>query len=52
MRTDLGAIKKHLTRCEMLDISGVGGIRTHAGLTTPNGFRVRPLQPGLGTTPC
>ena len=31
--------------------SGVGGIRTHASLATPNGFRVRPLQPDLGTTP-
>ncbi len=30
---------------------GEGGIRTHAALTRPNAFRVRPLQPGLGTSP-
>ncbi len=30
---------------------GEGGIRTHATLARPNAFRVRPLQPSLGTSP-
>ncbi len=48
---DVCGYKKCICLCRCPIESGVGGIRTHASLATPNGFRVRPLQPDLGTTP-